>query len=107
MLTPRLPAGRPTGLTNVGNSCFANATLQCLFTISPFLRYFLRLGHSASCQLSARKQFCLLCAIEDLVKQHQPAREPVNPKARAHVPPPLATVLHTILHARGISRALM
>ena len=30
-----------SGLNNLGNSCYMNASLQCLFHTKPFLNYFL------------------------------------------------------------------
>jgi Ubiquitin carboxyl-terminal hydrolase len=69
----------PRGSRTVANSCFANAMLQCLFTCSPFLRYFLRLSHRNGCPLAAKGAWCFICAIEELVRT-QPAKQPVNPK---------------------------
>lgn len=37
------PPGRPCGLYNRGNTCFANASLQCLMSSPPFLAMATRL----------------------------------------------------------------
>jgi len=42
------------GLQNLGNTCFVNATIQCLTYTVPFVNYLLTLNHSASCK------FCLI-----------------------------------------------
>jgi ubiquitin carboxyl-terminal hydrolase 36/42 len=71
------------GLTNCGNTCFANATLQCLFTVGPFLRYFLKHGHQASCHLHASGTWCFLCAVEEVIRSQQSSKQPVNPGVRS------------------------
>lgn len=35
------------GITNLGNTCYINATLQCLFKIQPLCDYFLNGVHMA------------------------------------------------------------
>jgi len=40
------------GLQNLGNTCFVNATVQCLTYTVPLVNYLLTLNHSASCEFS-------------------------------------------------------
>ena len=40
------------GLQNLGNTCFVNATVQCLTYTLPLVNYLLTLNHSASCKFS-------------------------------------------------------
>jgi len=40
------------GLQNLGNTCFVNATVQCLTYTVPLVNYLLSLNHSASCKFS-------------------------------------------------------
>jgi len=40
------------GLQNLGNTCFVNATVQCLTYTVPLVNYLLTLNHSASCKFS-------------------------------------------------------
>ncbi|KAI8475527.1 MAG: hypothetical protein J3K34DRAFT_517344 [Monoraphidium minutum] len=55
----------PRGLANVGNSCYANATMQCLLATRP-LRAFLDAGvHSAGCR-KPPCAWCLLCELQEL-----------------------------------------
>ncbi|XP_073131404.1 ubiquitin carboxyl-terminal hydrolase 15-like [Henckelia pumila] len=51
----------PRGLANCGNSCYANAVLQCLTSTKPLIIYLLRQSHSkAGCD----KAWCLMCELE-------------------------------------------
>ncbi|XP_069728672.1 ubiquitin carboxyl-terminal hydrolase 17-like protein 6 [Phaenicophaeus curvirostris] len=49
------------GLRNVGNTCFLNATIQCLTYTPPLANYLLSREHSRTC---LRDEFCMLCAME-------------------------------------------
>ncbi|ERN02450.1 hypothetical protein AMTR_s00096p00170210 [Amborella trichopoda] len=51
----------PRGLLNCGNSCYANAVLQCLTYTKPLAIYLLQKSHSAKCWMS---EWCLMCALE-------------------------------------------
>ncbi|XP_058219926.1 ubiquitin carboxyl-terminal hydrolase 15 isoform X1 [Rhododendron vialii] len=54
----------PRGLLNCGNSCYANAVLQCLTCTKPLTIYLLHRSHSrASCM----KDWCLMCELEQHV----------------------------------------
>lgn len=40
------------GLQNLGNTCFVNATMQCLTYTVPLVNYLMNLNHSASCKFN-------------------------------------------------------
>ena len=92
-----LVADKPIGLTNCGNTCFANSTLQCLFTVHPFLQYFLRYGHKHECHLNDQNTWCFLCALEDLLHDMRTTEKPINPQVRTVYS--LSAFLHHV--ARG------
>ncbi|KAK8507563.1 hypothetical protein V6N13_141581 [Hibiscus sabdariffa] len=54
----------PRGLLNCGNSCYANAVLQCLTCTKPLSIYLLHRSHSRACY---RKDWCLMCELEQHV----------------------------------------
>ncbi|GLU14689.1 hypothetical protein SLE2022_312440 [Rubroshorea leprosula] len=54
----------PRGLLNCGNSCYANAVLQCLTGTRPLIIYLLRKIHSRACY---GKDWCLMCELEQHV----------------------------------------
>ncbi|XAR68212.1 Ubiquitinyl hydrolase 1 [Bertholletia excelsa] len=54
----------PRGLINCGNSCYANAVLQCLMCTKPLTIYLLRRSHSTAC---CAKDWCLMCELEQHV----------------------------------------
>nr|GMC54367.1 ubiquitin carboxyl-terminal hydrolase 17-like [Ipomoea batatas] len=67
---------RPFGLTNCGNSCYANAVLQCLAFTPPFTAYFLQGFHSKGC---AKKDWCFNCEFESLVLKAKNGNSPLSP----------------------------
>ncbi|XP_050279662.1 ubiquitin carboxyl-terminal hydrolase 15 isoform X2 [Quercus robur] len=51
----------PRGLLNCGNSCYANAVLQCLTCTKPLITYLIHRSHSRACCV---KGWCLMCELE-------------------------------------------
>ncbi|XP_061329988.1 ubiquitin carboxyl-terminal hydrolase 42-like [Pezoporus flaviventris] len=60
------PLNVGVGLWNLGNTCYLNATLQCLTYTPPLANYMLSLEHSKSCH---EKGFCMMCTLEAHVNQ--------------------------------------
>ncbi|XP_039066483.1 ubiquitin carboxyl-terminal hydrolase 15-like isoform X2 [Hibiscus syriacus] len=54
----------PRGLLNCGNSCYANAVLQCLTCTKPLSIFLLHRSHSRACY---GKDWCLMCELEQHV----------------------------------------
>jgi len=50
MCWPAVSCRIGAGLQNLGNTCFVNATIQCLTYTVPLVNYLLNLNHSASCK---------------------------------------------------------
>ncbi|KAI9106808.1 hypothetical protein K1719_022336 [Acacia pycnantha] len=68
----------PCGLLNGGNSCFANAVLQCLSFTRPLVSYLLEKGHSKECSLD---DWCFLCEFQihvERARQSSQAFSPMN-----------------------------
>ncbi|XP_028807093.1 ubiquitin carboxyl-terminal hydrolase 18 [Neltuma alba] len=68
----------PCGLLNGGNSCFANAVLQCLSFTRPLVSYLLEKGHRRECSLD---DWCFLCEFQihvERARQSSQAFSPMN-----------------------------
>ncbi|KAL6538846.1 ubiquitin-specific protease ubp15 [Orobanche minor] len=66
----------PRGFVNCGNSCYANAVLQCLMCTKPLMIYFLRQWHSRT---GCAKDWCLMCELEQLVAMLRENGGPLSP----------------------------
>ncbi|KAG2698777.1 hypothetical protein I3760_07G164200 [Carya illinoinensis] len=67
---------RPCGLINCGNSCYANAVLQCLAFTPPLTAYFLQGLHSKAC---VKKEGCFTCEFESLILKAKEGNSPLTP----------------------------
>ncbi|KAJ0260330.1 Ubiquitin carboxyl-terminal hydrolase 19 [Hirschfeldia incana] len=70
------PGLAPCGLTNCGNSCFANVVLQCLSWTRPLVAYLLERGHKRECR---RNDWCFLCEFETHLERANISRFPFSP----------------------------
>ncbi|KAI9073893.1 hypothetical protein K1719_044165 [Acacia pycnantha] len=66
----------PRGLVNCGNSCYANAVLQCLTCTKPLVIYFLCRSHSKAC---CTKDWCLMCELEQQIMILRENGGPLSP----------------------------
>lgn len=66
----------PRGLFNCGNSCYANAVLQCLTCTKPLIIYLLQRSHSRDCSI---KDWCLMCELEQHVLLLREGGGPLSP----------------------------
>ncbi|KAK1258784.1 Ubiquitin carboxyl-terminal hydrolase 15 [Acorus gramineus] len=66
----------PRGLLNCGNSCYANAVLQCLMSTKPLSIYLQRRLHSRTCGV---RGWCLLCELEQHVTMLLEGGGPLSP----------------------------
>ncbi|CAI9088940.1 OLC1v1023401C1 [Oldenlandia corymbosa var. corymbosa] len=66
----------PRGLVNCGNSCYANAVLQCLSCTKPLTVFLLRRSHSRSC---CARDWCLMCELEQHVMMLREGGGPLSP----------------------------
>ncbi|KAL6225095.1 hypothetical protein ACLB2K_003947 [Fragaria x ananassa] len=66
----------PFGLTNCGNSCYANAVLQCLAFTQPLTSYLLQGLHSRVCQ---KKDWCFICEFEILLQKAREGKSSLSP----------------------------
>ncbi|KAK2659886.1 hypothetical protein Ddye_006419 [Dipteronia dyeriana] len=67
---------KPCGLINCGNSCYANAVLQCLTFTPPLTAYFLQGLHSKEC---VKKEWCFTCEFENLILKAKEGKPPLSP----------------------------
>ncbi|KAL0733881.1 hypothetical protein Bca4012_010091 [Brassica carinata] len=70
------PTLAPCGLTNCGNSCFANVVLQCLSWTRPLVAYLLERGHKRECR---RNDWCFFCEFETHLERANMSRFPFSP----------------------------
>ncbi|XP_062223625.1 ubiquitin C-terminal hydrolase 15-like [Phragmites australis] len=66
----------PRGLFNCGNSCYANAVLQCLMCTKPLMIYLLLRLHSKDC---CSKNWCLICELEQYASTLREGGGPLSP----------------------------
>lgn len=66
----------PRGLFNCGNSCYANAVLQCLMCTKPLMIHLLLRLHSKDC---CSKNWCLMCELEQYASSLRESGGPVSP----------------------------
>ncbi|KAI3806690.1 hypothetical protein L1987_22604 [Smallanthus sonchifolius] len=67
---------KPCGLKNCGNSCYANAVLQCLIHTPPLTAYLLEGLHSKACE---KRGWCFTCEFEGLVMKAKGGISPLSP----------------------------
>ncbi|GAU23687.1 hypothetical protein TSUD_304620 [Trifolium subterraneum] len=66
----------PFGLINCGNSCYANAVLQCLAFTPSLTAYLLQGLHSKSC---VNKKWCFTCEFERLIMKSKDTKSALSP----------------------------
>ncbi|KAG1366593.1 ubiquitin carboxyl-terminal hydrolase 15 [Cocos nucifera] len=66
----------PCGFTNCGNSCYANAVLQCLAFTRPLTAYLLEGLHSKTCP---KTEGCFTCELERLLMMAKQGKSPLSP----------------------------
>ncbi|XP_071717550.1 ubiquitin carboxyl-terminal hydrolase 17-like [Rutidosis leptorrhynchoides] len=67
---------QPCGLRNCGNSCYANAVLQCLIYTPPLTAYLLEGIHSKTCD---KRGWCFTCELQGLVMKAKNGYSPLSP----------------------------
>ncbi|KAL5668268.1 hypothetical protein ACJX0J_020489, partial [Zea mays] len=67
---------RPFGLHNLGNSCYANAVLQCLMFTRPLTTYLLEGLHSKNC---SQNGWCFMCEFEKLIVEGKRRKIALSP----------------------------
>ncbi|CAM0911415.1 unnamed protein product [Alopecurus aequalis] len=66
----------PFGLHNLGNSCYANAVLQCLMFTRPLTSYLLGGLHSKNC---SKREWCFMCEFEKLIVEGKQGKTALSP----------------------------
>ncbi|KAF4729739.1 hypothetical protein FOZ63_011543, partial [Perkinsus olseni] len=74
------------GIDNIGNTCFANSVLQCLFRIPLFVRYIKSIPEVDSAATDEKSVF--LRAFKQLLDDYYPTPIPPRPES---LPPPTTT----------------
>ncbi|KAG8087385.1 hypothetical protein GUJ93_ZPchr0010g9589 [Zizania palustris] len=75
---------QPFGLHNLGNSCYANAVLQCLMFTRPFTSYLLGGLHSKNC---SKQEWCFICEFEKLIGEGRKCKTALSPTGiLSHLP---------------------
>ncbi|KAJ6735516.1 UBIQUITIN CARBOXYL-TERMINAL HYDROLASE 16 [Salix purpurea] len=67
---------RPCGLINCGNSCYANAVLQCLAFTPPLTSFFVQGLHSKAC---LNRECCFSCEFESIILKAKEGKSPLSP----------------------------
>uniref|UniRef100_A0ACD5ZTZ2 Uncharacterized protein n=1 Tax=Avena sativa TaxID=4498 RepID=A0ACD5ZTZ2_AVESA len=67
---------QPFGLHNLGNSCYANAVLQCLMFTRPLTSYLLGGFHSKNC---SKREWCFMCEFEKLIVEGKQGKTALSP----------------------------
>jgi ubiquitin carboxyl-terminal hydrolase 36/42 len=78
----------PPGLSNLGNTCYLNATLQCLLSVHEFVEEVKRLGSMVYAQqddVSSRDTFSVICSFYHLVQNRDNVLDPRHPNRRSMV----------------------
>lgn len=67
---------RPFGLTNCGNSCYANAVIQCLAFTRLLTAYLMEGLHAKTCP---KQEWCFTCELESLLMKAKQGTSPLAP----------------------------
>lgn len=85
------PAPRGPGFYNSGNSCYLNASLQCLFALPPFCAML----DSSTSSTQRYGGYCAHCSLLTIARQYSYARSSGQRNAKAISPSPLTSNLRS------------